>query len=313
MNIADAKIWVLTDGKIGDDVQCLAIAQCLDANFEKRVVSPRLPWSLIAPWGPVDPREQPGNASGPLAGSPPDIAIISGRRAIPHARALKKESNGRTRIVVLKDPRIGRGHADIIWVPAHDRVSGPNIISTLTSPHGLAGKIAASRKSPSPYPTPFLGVVLGGPSGGARYEVEDALDLGARLSDAAEQYGAIVVTPSRRTPPQFIKALREAIAHEQLFFWDGNGDNPYIDILTHADALVIAADSHNMMSEALATGVGVYAWCPRNMASKLTWFIDQLAQRGDVIRFDNSAPPFVRTPIDATPEIAEKIKARISR
>ena len=123
------RLWVLTDGKIGDDVQCLAVAAALCAGFEKRVVAPRDLFAMFAPWGPLDPREAPGRQGGPLAGPAPDIAVISGRRAIPHARALKKASLGKTRIVILKDPRFGRGVADALWAPArqhflfrHDRI-----------------------------------------------------------------------------------------------------------------------------------------------------------------------------------------------
>ena len=48
-------VWVLTDGKIGDDVQCLAVAEGLGRAFAKKIVAPRPPWAWAAPWGGVDP------------------------------------------------------------------------------------------------------------------------------------------------------------------------------------------------------------------------------------------------------------------
>lgn len=312
VNSADAKIWVLTDGKIGDDVQCLAIAEYLDPGYDQRIVAPREPWAHLAPWGPVDPQERPGLATGPLAGEAPELAIFSGRRAIPHARALKKASGGQTRIVVLKDPRLGRRYADVIWIPEHDRVTAPNVISTLTSPHGLTPKIANAQNSASPFASPFLGVVLGGPSGGAHYAEKDAADLGARLSKAGRDYGAIAITPSRRTPRAFLDRLQNAVQHDQVHIWNGQGNNPYIDILARADALVVAADSHNMTSEALATNVGVYAWCPRGLAPKMRWFIGELEKRGEIVLFAENAAQFKRSPIDATPSIVTEIRQRIN-
>ncbi|WDI30425.1 mitochondrial fission ELM1 family protein [Hyphococcus flavus] len=309
-------LWVLTDGKIGDDVQCLAIANALNSNFEKRVVSPRMPWALMSPWGPVDPREAPMAASGPLAGAPPAVVIASGRRAVPHALSLKRASAGRTRIVIMKDPRFGRGAADVLWAPAHDRLTGPNVISTLTSPHGLSEKIMAARQPSSAnigaLPKPLLGFVLGGPSGGARYGDKQALELAAHLNSAGNDFASIAITPSRRTPEKFLKALEERVAHERLYIWKGEGSNPYIDILGNADVLIVAADSHNMMSEALASRAGIYAWRPQGLSRKLTWFVDQLEARGDVRPFEDKTEPFDRTPVDATPEIVEAIKARLS-
>jgi hypothetical protein len=306
---------VLTDGKIGDDVQCLAVAGALNPTFEKRVVQPRVLWGLMAPWGPVDPKEAPGAADGPLSGLAPAIVVASGRRAIPHALALKRSSEGRTKIVIMKDPRFGRSAADVLWTPEHDRVTGSNVISTLTSPHGLSEKIAAAHKCTSDViaklPKPMLGVVLGGPSGEARYDPAHAMDLAERINTAGQEFASIAITPSRRTPLDFLSAIHVALAHERTFIWDGGGDNPYIDILANAASLIVAADSHNMMSEALASSAGVYAWRPRGLARKMAWFADQLEQKGAARPFADEAPPFDRKPIDATPGVVDEIIRRL--
>lgn len=307
---------MLTDGKIGDDVQCLAVAGALNPQFEKRIVAPRALWSLMAPWGPVDPREALGRQEGPLKGAPPAIVVASGRRAIPHALALKRASGGRTRIVIMKDPRFGRGAADVLWAPSHDHVKGANVISTLTSPHGLSSKIVAARAAPGEavraLAQPMLGVVLGGPSGGARYDVAEAKGLASQINAAGADFASIAVTPSRRTPEEFLNAFEEALSHRSFLVWRGEGVNPYIDILANASSLVVAADSHNMMSEALASQAGVYAWRPPGLARKLGWFVDQLEAQGAARAFADEAKPFERSPIDATPKIVAEIRRRIA-
>ncbi len=308
------RIWVLTDGKIGDDVQCLAIAAALNPDFEKRVVAPRAPYVWTAPWGPVDPREAPGRDGGPLSGALPDIAVISGRRAIPYARALKRASGWRTKIIMLKDPRAGRDIADALWAPSHDGLTGANVISTLTSPHALGAVLSAppfAHGAIAALPSPFLGVVLGGPSGGADYSQRAASDLAARISSAGRDYAAIAVTPSRRTPTEFMSVLASSVEHSNLYVWDGQDSNPYRDILSHAAALIVAGDSHNMVSEAMAASAGAYIWRPQGLAAKMVWFTGQLIARGEAKEFGDSAPPFAHTPLDATPEIVAEIRKRL--
>src|SRR5689334_10432457 len=74
-------IRVITDGKAGDLVQCLGVAEQVIAlaggSIEERMVRPRFLFSLAMPWGPADPRD------GEAVSEPyPDIAIASGRRAV---------------------------------------------------------------------------------------------------------------------------------------------------------------------------------------------------------------------------------------
>ena len=43
----EPKVWVLTDGKAGDELQCLGVAERLGIVPEIRRVKPRKPLSLI--------------------------------------------------------------------------------------------------------------------------------------------------------------------------------------------------------------------------------------------------------------------------
>ncbi len=308
-------IWVLTDGKIGDDVQCLAVAGALSPDFEKRVIAPRWPWHWLAPWGPMDPYDAPHKQASPIAPPYPDLLIASGRRAVPYARAVKRASGGKTFVVIMKDPRIAPRHADLIWAPMHDRLTGANVVSTLTSPHGLAAKIAAARGNPAPaiakLPKPMLGVVLGGPSGSARFSVQSVAGLTQKILSAKKNFASLAVVASRRTPANLLRAVGGAVTGPDVFVWDGAGDNPYIDILANARALIITADSHNMMSEAVATGAAVYAWRPPGLVKKLGWFIDQLEGLGTVRPLAREVEIFAAAPIDATAEIVAEIRRRL--
>ena len=317
-NLADRAltVWMITDGKIGDDVQCRAVASRLSPQFEEKRVAPRAPWVWTAPWGMIDPRDAPAKAQSPIAPPFPDVAVVSGRRAIPYARAVKRESGGKTLLVFLKNPRAAFDEADVIWAPAHDKIQGANIFSTLTSPHGVEPLLKAAKNSPMPaiaaLPKPMLGVVLGGVGGGAKYDEGVAAELAGDIKAACKTFASVAVTPSRRTPEFLLHAVSDAVAEECSFVWDRTEDNPYIDILANADALVVTADSHNMMSEALATGVGVNAFVPPQLAPKLLWFLSNLEESGDVSRFARHADVYSRTPINATDEIVGEIKRRLA-
>ena len=310
-------IWTITDGKIGDRVQCAGVAAGLGGSWVEKIAAPRAPFAWAAPWGPIDLRDGRNNPESAFSPPFPDIAIASGRRAVPYARFIKRASSGETFVVLLKDPRVRARFADLIWTPAHDQRRGENVFSTLASPHGLAPAIAAAKASPGPViaalPKPMLGVVLGGPSGGARYDEQDADVLAAALNEAATDFASVAVSPSRRTPQAFAGRLRVQLSAPSVYVWDGEEPNPYTDILGGSASLVVAADSHNMMSEAVATEAGVSAWRPRGLAQKLDWFVSQLEERGRVRAFARSAAPFEAAPIDATPEIVAEIRRRLQQ
>lgn len=309
------KIWILTDGKIGDCVQCAGVAALLGADVEDKTVTLRPPFEWLAPFGPIDPRQSPGAANSPIAPPFPDIAIASGRRAIAYARVIKRESGGATFVVLLKDPRIRARFADLIWAPQHDRRAGDNVFSTLTSPHGLGPSLDAARNAPAPeiaaLAKPVLGVVLGGVGGSARYDAHVAADLAAKVAMAASSFASVAVTPSRRTPDYLLGAVRDALSDCEAFVWSGAGKNPYRDILAAADALIVTGDSHNMVSEALATGRGVYAYRPPQLAPKLAWFLDEMEKAGAVRAFKGSAGIFENAPIDTTQAIADEVRRRL--
>jgi len=312
----DVRVWVLTDGKAGDDVQCLAVARALAPAFEKRVVNPRAPFTWIMPWGGIDPRDHHENDHSPIKPPFPDVVIASGRRAIAYALRVKAQSEGKALAVILKDPRIDQKKADFIWAPEHDNVRGPNVMTTLTSPHGLSDKLETARRQPvaaiAALGKPMLGVLLGGPGGGAQYDAKTTTDLAAKITQAGKAYASIAVAPSRRTPANMVRAISCEIVHSSVFVWRGEGTNPYTDILANADALIVTADSHNMMSEALATSVGVYAFRPPGLAQKLSWFSDQMETSGAIKRFTGNAAPFARDPIDATAKIVAAIREKLA-
>ena len=71
--------------------------------------------------------------------------------------------------------------------------------------------------------------------------------------------------------------------------------------------IIVTGDSHNMVSETLASSAAVYIYCPSGLSAKLSWFVGQVVTQGFGRLLDDSAPQYARTPLDATPEIIAQI------
>lgn len=309
------RIWTITDGKAGDLLQCLGVAEAIveagGGSIEQQVVRPRRPWAIVAPWGPADPHDLRR-----MVPPFPDIAIASGRRAVPALRAVKRRSPS-TFTVFLKDPRLGERAADFIWVPEHDRLRGSKVLATLTSPHRLTAPVLAAALAWAParlkeLPSPRVAVLAGGPSKDVAFGPAEVERFAGMVRELARSGAGIMATPSRRTPGVLAEALREAVGRRG-FFWDGEGANPYAAMLALADAIVVTADSVNMLGEAVSTGKPVHVFVPADLPPKVERFLDGLIRHGAAVKFRGSLENFTYAPLDSTPLIAQDILQRLRR
>ncbi|SCY65767.1 mitochondrial fission ELM1 family protein [Microvirga guangxiensis] len=304
--------WVLSDGKAGDELQCLSVAEALGIQPEIRRVKPRAPFTWAMPWGPIDPRERPGAPNSPIAPPFPDLLIGSGRRAVPYLRFVKRASGGRTYTAFLKDPRTGPNTADFIWSPEYDRLRGPNVLTTLTPPHRVSlSKIETARAHPDPrlasLPHPRVAVLVGGDSRHHRFMDRDIARFIEGLTALAGSGAGLMITASRRTP----KALRDALialsVRHGAFFWDGTGENPYIALLALADFIVATADSFNMIGEAAVSGRPILVFEPSGGHPKLDVYMAALKAHGIVHPFEGRLVGQAYEPLNSTLKIAAAI------
>ncbi|WP_108048239.1 mitochondrial fission ELM1 family protein [Bosea sp. 124] len=308
-------IWVLTDGKAGDEVQCLGVADRLGVTPEIRRIAPRKPFAWLMPRGLIDPREGPERPGSPIRPPFPDILIASGRRAIPYVRAVKKASNGATFTVILKDPRTGPGAADLIWVARHDRLRGENVLVTTTSPHRLAPERLALAKSRPPaaiaaLPSPRAAVLVGGDSRHHRFRQDDIARFVEALDALARSGVSLMGSRSRRTTPELDEAVGAVFARHGGWWWDGTGENPYVALLANADAVIVTADSTNMIGEATATGVPILVFEPHGGHGKLAKFLEALKREGAVHHFEGRLEGAHYQPVDSTQAIADALRQR---
>ena len=313
-------VWVLSDGKIGDEGQCLAVAEALGAEPVIRRIAPRALFAMAMPWGGIDPKDAPDRPGSPIAGPYPDLCIASGRRAVAYLRAVKKASGGRTFTVFLKDPRTGTKDADLIWVPEHDRLRGPNVLATLVSPHRFTPeRLAALRADPpaalAGLEAPRVAVLVGGRSRDFDFTPADQERFLADL-DALSVHARLMVTASRRTPERLKDSVLGLARAKGGFGWDGTGENPYPAMLALADAFVVTADSANMISEAVATARPVMVFEPSlrlgRKGRRIRNFIAALEAKGAVRKFQGRLESYAYEPLVSVPEIASAIRAAMT-
>ena len=231
---------------------------------------------------------------------------------MPYVRVVKRASRGRTFTTILKDPRTGPRSADLVWAPSYDRIRGPNVIKTLTSPHRVsADRLGAARNKPDPRLEarrgPRVAVLVGGPSWHARFGQHDGERLLAGLEGLLAGGASLMITPSRRTPERLLSGLRELGASQMVFVWDGQGENPLVPMLALADAILVTADSVNMISEAVATGSPVLLFELAGQSRRHRTFLEELRRLGAIRPFRGQVEQFEYERLDSTPLIAEAV------
>lgn len=314
--------WVLTDGKAGDRAHCLGVAERLALTVTEKVIRPRAPWSWLTPYSwripglAIDPRESPTRPGSPLAGPFPDLVIASGRRMAAYLPAIKAASGGRCFTVFLKDPRTSPAISDLLWVPEHDRLRGPNVVRTLLSPHRFSPERLAEAAASPPaalanWPGYRVALLLGGNSKAFTFTPADIDNFLLRLDRMIGLGATIMATPSRRTPPALLDAVRNRLDRSGGWIWDGKGENPYPALLALSQAVVVTADSVNMVGEALATGRPVHLVRPSGGSRKIDRFLTELEEIGAICPFFGRPILYSYEPMDATADIAAAVSRHL--
>lgn len=318
--LAGAAAWIVSDGKAGHEALCRGVADALGLSVTVKRVAPHGIWKALAPWGPVAPGERFGEAGSLFAPPWPRIALAAGRTTTPYIRALKKRAGLATYTVILMDPKTGPGTADLFWVPEHDRRRGPNVVTTLSAPHPFSpARLAALRAAPDPgiavLPVPRVAVLVGGPNERYVYPPDVVSRFVALVASLSDLGAGLMITVSRRTPPDLVAALEGAVAPGRVLFWKGEGANPYAQFLACADAFLVTADSINMVGEAAATGRPIHVFEPEGGAAKFSAFHAALRARGITrpapARFA-ALETWSYPPLDAAQTIAREIERRLA-
>ncbi|GBF27529.1 hypothetical protein MnTg02_02583 [bacterium MnTg02] len=316
MELTRRTAWIITDGKAGMNAQCIGVAEALALDYDLKQVRPTGLRRILSPWIQPSPRERIGRPASQFAPPWPDIAIATGRLAIPYLRAIRKSAGQQTFTIILQDPKTGPRTADLIWVPAHDRLQGENVITTMTSPHAFTpARLKSLRQSPpaelAALPRPLIAVLIGGSNTVYKFSGEAIARFAKAIRSMAEMEVSFMITASRRTPQKLINAIDQATRSRPRILWNEEGDNPYPHFLAQADILVVTADSVNMTSEACATGRPVYVFEPDGGSAKFDRFHEALRRYGATRRLPDTLSDIEYwdySPLDSASEIAKAVE-----
>lgn len=308
---------MLTDGHAGNVRQANALSLALGRRDPREwALSPKIPWRWWAP------RRLPGAgaAFGPefaqALGHPPALAIGCGRQGALATRLLRQSGCASVQIL---DPRLPTRHWDLVIAPEHDGLRGPNVITLLGSLHPVDDSWLGTARDAFPafarLPAPRTALLIGGPGAHSAFDAAAVLEVADRLrATIAREGGSLLATTSRRTPADTRAALRERFARLPGVFWSdpGDGANPYAGLLGWADRVVCTADSVNMLSEAAATRVPVFAACADGVSGRPRRFLDSVIGLGRVRLFDETLAPFDAPPLRETPRVAAEVRRRLN-
>lgn len=294
-----ASCWIISDGKAGHEAQCLGVAEALGVDAVMKRVAPRGLWKTVSPWAPVAPAERFGKPGSAFAPPWPTLALAIGRLTTPYIRRLKRAAGLKTYTVILLDPKTGPKTADLFWLPEHDRRRGANVVTTLTAPHRFSPERLQALRGQMPpdiaaLPNPRVAVLIGGPNGDYVFAPGDVARLAGALRTIGGQGAGLMISCSRRTPPDMAQAIEAATRDIPRIFWNGAGENPYPAFLAHADLFVVTGDSVNMTGEPCVTGRPVYVFHPSGGSPKFTRFHRALAEYG------------ATRPLPEQPDLAER-------
>ena len=123
------------------------------------------------------------------------------------------------------------------------------------------------------------------------------------LAQRARRDGHRVATHARRPA----RCASARVAAPRGFFWDGEGENPYLSMLANADTIIVTGDSVNMVGEAVATAAPVYVVPAPGRRSKIDAYLAALADAGAIRMWRGALEDWGRVPVNATPDIASAV------
>lgn len=264
MSTQPLNIWTISDGRAGIDTQALGLAEAIArrtlATITPYHVQLEGTWGRLPVWWPQNPWTHL-NSSATLPArddvTPPDLVIGCGRQSLYITTRLKRFWPA-TRFVQIQHPRAAKHTFDIIIPPEHDGLHGANVFPIIGAPNRIAPDVLAEAMANFPQldhlPHPRVGVLIGGKSKAHDLTPATATQLVQQLSRLAQHDAQLLITLSRRTPPEAARIIKHHLGQRAALFYDNKGPNPYFAILAAADIIIATSDSTNMLTEAATAG-----------------------------------------------------------
>ena len=258
-------VWLLMGDKHGDNAQLLALGRALGW----RVVTKALHYDEGYP---ISYRKRGCSLQGvDLARSDallapwPDIIIGIGQRSASVSRWIKQQTGDRALNIRLGRPRTDLRHFDLIvstlqyGLPKSARTMLLTLPITKFDEDDRQRLIDAWHDRLASLPKPWTVVLIGGKNQRLRLDRAVASDI---LKTARAYHdrrgGSILMTTSPRTPTSVGRHLEHLLAEtcqdlpNFMFRWVPDAPNPYVAMLSGADAVIVTNDTVSMVADAAA-------------------------------------------------------------
>jgi mitochondrial fission protein ELM1 len=259
------RVWLLVGEKRGDNAQVVSLARAIGWDYEEKMLFMKPEWREGKPRVRARLDHLDLDRSDTLEPPWPDLVITAGRRLSSVGLFIKQASQGKTRLVLIGKPRRELESIDLAVVGAHYVLAeGPNVARhdlplMHADPATLARAAEQWRPRLSNMRRPLTALMVGGPTGGLRFDLATARELFDKTIAGVEaSSGSLYITTSRRTPIEVVRMLEAQCPRDAtLYVFDpdsGPAENPYHGLLALADHFVVTTDSISMMVEVARLG-----------------------------------------------------------
>ena len=269
MKIADSNssavdeipLWLVTGDKAGDNAQLLIIAEALGLPYEVRRMMPRKEYIYGKP--PFKPSlyHLDMEKSDPLVPPWPALILTVGRRPAMAAQWIRKQSAGKTKVVLLGRPRKMLAEFALVIItgqfvmPKRDNILSLDLPLMRVDTAKIDKAVKIWQPSFQAMKQPVTALLIGGPT---KPYCMDAAVVGTLLQQLKTQHvgGSLFISTSRRTPAAVVDYLRQHKPPDStLYCWQpGDSNNPYFALLGLADYFVVTGDSLSMLVEIARLG-----------------------------------------------------------
>jgi mitochondrial fission protein ELM1 len=293
------RVWLLLDGKPGHASQVTGLARQMEWQAQSIQVTFNALNFLPNPVLGASLLSVEAESRAQLQSPFPDVVVSMGRKTMPVAAWIKKQTGGHCKIIMIGRKAIGDPrHLDLLISCAHfQQLPRPGLFELTVPPTKVdAAELDRLRTVvPDPFVAPAgprIAVLIGGPTTQHSFDAAFAQELAVRLTRAAKAIdGRLAFLTSRRTPPDVIHALQNNAPSAQFYLWEkAQQPNLYMNFLSHCDALVVTGESETMIAEAVATGkpLSIYPLKEKQPAFKwrfINWLFAMAKGHGVGARF----------------------------
>jgi len=282
----------------------MGLAESLGYAPVVKRIKARFPWSVLPPqlwFVPLKGLSEKGDLLTPPW---PGLIIGAGRLSVAPTATIRQLTKGATKVIQLQNPRVNPRLFDAVVAPLHDKLSGPNVISTVGALHRVTWeRLAEDAKKVAPQVEhlgkPLIAVLIGGSNACYQMTPEVMVQMARHLKALSQQYKAgLAVTFSRRTEEENREAFIKAMEGAPAYIWNFEGENPYFGLLGLADFMIVTSDSVSMTSEACFPGKPVYVYPLPGGSKKFKAFHQMMVESRYTRPFDGTLKAWGKEPLD---------------